>query len=113
MSTLDQWIISHSLGRIDFIKLDVEGAEGQVLAGAWQTLKCFHPIVLFEFIPQNATRFGLQSRDQLVSLLEDLGYVVYRVTLDGELSADLDPPDIVTSNYCAIPHDKELIGMKQ
>ncbi|MEA2975346.1 MAG: hypothetical protein QOF19_866 [Alphaproteobacteria bacterium] len=36
------------LSALDFIKIDVEGFELQVLQGAERTLQCFRPIVLFE-----------------------------------------------------------------
>jgi FkbM family methyltransferase len=37
-----------ALNRLDYVKIDVEGAEDQVLAGARATLKKFRPIVQFE-----------------------------------------------------------------
>lgn len=44
---LDSYIASFD-GQVDFIKLDVEGFEYEVLRGATQTLQIFQPTVLFE-----------------------------------------------------------------
>jgi len=41
--TLDDAMEKYSLPRIDFIKMDVEGAEYPILQGAVQTLKKFKP----------------------------------------------------------------------
>lgn len=44
--------------RIDLIKIDVEGAELQVLEGATETLRTSRPIVLFETGPGGADEYG-------------------------------------------------------
>lgn len=46
---LDDWVNEQKLKRLDFLKIDVEGAELRVLEGAVQTLKEFNPVVLMEF----------------------------------------------------------------
>ncbi len=46
--TLDKIIKDLKLNRIDLIKIDVEGAEAEVLKGAIKTLKKFHPKIIFE-----------------------------------------------------------------
>jgi FkbM family methyltransferase len=38
--------------RVDFIKIDVEGAEGRLLRGARRTLRSWHPVVVIEMGPK-------------------------------------------------------------
>lgn len=45
---LDDFIKEHKLDRIDWIKIDVEGHEKEVIEGMKQTLQKFRPIVLIE-----------------------------------------------------------------
>lgn len=41
--TLDEWVTERNLGRVSFVKLDVEGSERRVLAGARDTLTRLTP----------------------------------------------------------------------
>jgi len=47
--SIDGLVEELNIPRVDFIKIDVEGAELDVLAGAKKTLEKFHPIVVMEF----------------------------------------------------------------
>lgn len=49
MRALDDWAVEQKLHRLDFIKLDVEGAEFFVLAGAEAVLARHRPLILAEF----------------------------------------------------------------
>jgi len=51
MTSVDEFVEANDLTRVDFIKVDVEGFEGEVLEGAKKTLAKFHPIVVLEFNP--------------------------------------------------------------
>lgn len=42
-ATLDDYVVHANLTRVDFIKMDIEGAEVQALAGARQTIQHFKP----------------------------------------------------------------------
>lgn len=42
-TTLDDWIKTNCISRVDFIKADIEGAERYLLAGAQETLRRFKP----------------------------------------------------------------------
>ena len=49
---LDAIVKESKLGRVDVIKIDVEGAEFEVLKGTAQTLDDYHPVLIIELEPQ-------------------------------------------------------------
>jgi FkbM family methyltransferase len=48
-TTLDDFVADHGLDRVDFVKVDVEGAEMSVLAGAEKMLATYRPATVLEF----------------------------------------------------------------
>jgi FkbM family methyltransferase len=71
--TLDEFVDRGAINRIDFVKLDVDGNEADVLAGAANTLRRFRPRVLMEWAPY---LFEGQSAvmGQMLSTFINLGY---------------------------------------
>lgn len=63
--------------RIDYIKIDVEGAELQVIQGARQLLTRQQPIVCFEHHSVAATCFGSDISEALYNELRQLDYDVF------------------------------------
>jgi FkbM family methyltransferase len=77
--TLDEWFSRPSVPKPNLIKVDVEGAELQVLQGAASLLTLPQPeapSLIFEYSPENSKRFGYSSSEILV-LLRELGYTTY------------------------------------
>lgn len=73
------------LPRVDFIKMDVEGAEQLVFEGGIETLKGQSDLtVLFEASDLNARAFGCQTRG-LLELIQSLGFQLFYFDVDGEL----------------------------
>lgn len=70
--TLDHLWESENKPRVDLIKIDVEGAELQVLQGSEQLLRKLEPIVMFE----NRHREKISSAES-VEFLATLGYQFY------------------------------------
>ena len=69
--TLDELVRANDL-RPSFIKIDVEGAEYEVLLGAEKTLKEFHPILMTELHPDWLDKnVGVEK---IVKYLQGLGY---------------------------------------
>ncbi len=58
------------LGRCDFIKIDVEGMERDVLLGATETIKRCKPIMYIE-------NDRAKKSAELISTISELGYVIY------------------------------------
>jgi FkbM family methyltransferase len=71
--TLDGFADRTGLSRVDYIKIDVEGAELQVLRGAEQIIRRFAPIIQLETTDGFAERFDARSRD-VFAFLADLGF---------------------------------------
>lgn len=64
-----------NLGKIDFIKIDVEGAELHVLLGAVETLKRDKPILLIEIFPEMLAKHS-SSKERIYDFLTKLGYFI-------------------------------------
>ena len=86
--TLDNYVETHGVRAIDFIKLDVDGYELKVLKGAIKSLKRFSPIILLELGNWTLEAHG-DTLQELVLLLGSLNYRIYRQTDLVELH-DLD-----------------------
>lgn len=69
--TLDDLL--QNVNRIDLIKIDVEGAELQVLKGACKTLARTRPVVIFEHGLGASDCYGTQP-SQIFQLFSDLGF---------------------------------------
>jgi FkbM family methyltransferase len=74
MQRLDDLVARHGLDPA-FLKIDVEGAEALVLAGARTMLERSRPVIVAEFSLPLLARFGAEPRAILQSL-EALGYEV-------------------------------------
>lgn len=76
--TLDDFMAARGLGRLDLIKIDVEGAERRVLEGASHTLAACKPRLVFESGHESA-----EDRTAIAELLDGAGYDLVGVLLDG------------------------------
>ena len=69
--SIDEIVEKYKLPRVDWIKIDVEGSEFDVLVGAAKTITEFHPTLLVE----NHIGYNLKVEDDIRSLLRPIGYV--------------------------------------
>lgn len=86
-TTLDDLVRDLKLERIDVAKIDVDGHECDVLAGAAQTLKTHKPALIMEFSPYILAEHG-GSLDKLVDQLEDAGYTLADLATGAALPQD-------------------------
>ena len=74
--TLDDFVKSKKIQKLDFIKIDVEGHEYNVLKGAIKTIKKFKPIIIFEF--NDLTRaLSTYSVSDYFSIIKKMNYKIY------------------------------------
>lgn len=69
----DEWARENRLKRMDLVKIDVEGAELDVLYGMQESIKKYCPVLVIEVHPGHLTRFNY-CPDDLVRFLRSMGY---------------------------------------
>jgi hypothetical protein len=94
---------------LDYLKIDTDGHELQVLRGAAQTLRSFRPIVIFELTKYLLKERGVQFSDY-EDLLLPLGYRLVESRKGSELnrkSFDRLIPDHGSIDVLALPNSTE------
>jgi FkbM family methyltransferase len=76
VDTLDALCARAELTRLDFLKIDVEGAELHVLAGGAQVIEKFRPAMLVEIETRHLSRYG-HSAQAVVDWLSQRGYTMH------------------------------------
>jgi hypothetical protein len=76
---LDDYITKNKILKIDFIKLDVDGHELDVLKSGYKFLKKTKTPIIFEVAPYLYKEHGYAYGD-LINLFRDLGYSFFYIT---------------------------------
>jgi FkbM family methyltransferase len=85
LGTIDRFVESQSIDRLDFIKADIEGWEAAMLRGGLATLARLQPILLLELSADHLARAG-DSLDGIFTTLRDLGYAPFLPDRSGRLA---------------------------
>ena len=94
LSTIDAVVAESGLREIDLIKIDVEGHETAVLAGAVETIKRHNPTIYLEFNAWALMAYGSQDpREFVESLIATFDSVSLVDPVTGELSP-VEPPNL-------------------
>jgi FkbM family methyltransferase len=78
VDSLDRWISAKGLPQADFVKIDTEGFEHEVLSGARGTLERVRPQLFIEIHGMNPEEKTKNAR-AVVTLLTDIGYAITHV----------------------------------
>ena len=76
--TLDSFIHTKKIDSCDLLKIDVEGAELQVLNGAILTIDRFKPIIFTELLRKWSAVYGYHPND-VIKLLRELNFHCFSV----------------------------------
>jgi len=71
--TIDNFISTNSIDKLDFVKCDVEGAEYFVYQGGFETFKNHKPIVFTEMLRKWAAKFDYHPND-IITFFAEIGY---------------------------------------
>jgi FkbM family methyltransferase len=99
-TTLDSFAAVHGIDRIDFIKIDVEGAEPLVLRGACRLMREHRiRIGMIEICPANLSKFGFSLSD-LFSAASRNRYKICTLLPDGSAGRDCDGSEFGETALC-------------
>ena len=84
LDTLDRQVEELNIKAINLIKIDVEGAELQVLQGGEKTIASFRPKLLLE-INREACQSGGYEAEDILKFLDQYKYKFYQIGLRGKL----------------------------
>ena len=111
--TLDQFVESQEITRIDLIKIDVDGNEWDVLSGGIKTFEKMRPIILMELAPDYNEAGDEKEFLNIHRLLKTLNYQFYdftgtKLTENGEeLAASI--PAGASQNVVIVPNASRKI----
>ena len=85
--SLDDYLEREGIGRVDIVKMDVDGYECSVLRGAKQTLIRHRPMIIMEFAPYIFAETG-ESVDAFLAILSEVGYAMRELESERRLPED-------------------------
>jgi len=101
-TTIDIFCSTHSIDRLDFVKIDAEGHEEFILAGGAQTIRQHRPLILLELDPPLLNDAG-SSVERVVSLLRSHGYTLRTARRNTLVPMETLPAGRVVVNAFAFP----------
>jgi FkbM family methyltransferase len=121
----DEVLSEMGLSSIAVIKIDVEGAELEVLRGLEESMKKWRPLLVFEvppnftgeertMLPAGAQQINNRRSAEIAKLLTDRGYELYQIDRNGqEIAIQVfnldDPANYVGRDYLARPMTESLV----
>jgi FkbM family methyltransferase len=106
-ATLDHFLESHDVNRLDLVKLDIEGSELKALSGMAHALKRLRPSIIFEVF-EAALEMNGASAEALESMLKDCRYSLWDID---DATARLIPlsrlSDSRSENVVALPLERQ------
>ena len=78
---------SLNLPKLDFIKMDVQGSELNILKGGKNTIEKHRPYMFMEVEENQLNLFNITSKD-LIEYTKNLGYSIYKISIDSNETDD-------------------------
>lgn len=106
LTTVDEYCQKKGLKSVDFIKIDVEGNELNVLKGAGDVLTKYRPVVYSELLRKHAKRFDYHP-DDVIALMRGYGYSCF--TLRDRKLVNIETIDNVEeTNFFFLSKEKHI-----
>jgi FkbM family methyltransferase len=102
LRVLDDQLPQLNLNRIDFMKIDVEGAEMLVLKGAQKTIERFRPLIMIEINNATYQAAGYTVPD-VIQFFKQMRYTLNIMTKNGTLKAVTATPGFCNAVFVPDP----------
>ncbi len=86
---LDDYVREQALGRVDLVKMDIEGAEVHALEGATEMIRRDHPLILMEVNRPALEALG-SSPSRLMEIVRTHGYRAWHIATEPSRCRPLD-----------------------
>jgi hypothetical protein len=108
VARLDDYVKQKDLARVDFIKMDVEGAELPVLKGAAEFLtRRPRPVIFCEVQDMRTRAWGYPAKE-IVGFLRQRGFRWYFLDADGALQPLPNDQSEFDGNFVAVPEESSV-----
>lgn len=99
--------------RLDYIKIDTEGAEWNVLRGATRSIERFRPVISFEFGESSYAAYGVSPGD-VHDFFVDRQYLIFDILGRrlGRAAFDESSRHQEVWDYVAIPAERSFLGSR-
>jgi FkbM family methyltransferase len=105
-TTLDDWWTQSNKPKVNFIKIDTEGAELQILNSANQLIQQYRPPILLEICYLNYEKYGLQFEDYIITL-NSMNYTLFDLKQQNAITCSNYLPYKDHFYYLALPNAVE------
>jgi FkbM family methyltransferase len=106
VARLDSWLAERRIDSVDFVKLDVEGAELAALKGASQLLsRQPRPVILAELQDVRTEPWGYRAKDA-AAYVQSFGFRWFRLLSGGGLAPLPENLDQYEGNFVAVPEER-------
>ena len=103
--TLDDYYGRGQLPRIDFIKIDIEGAELSALRGATRVFRELQPVLLCEIVEERTAPWHYRGVE-IIELVRSWGYEWFAFAGDGRLEPVPAGQSHFSGNFVAYPRQR-------
>ena len=110
VTTLDRTVAELRLDRVDLVKIDTDGDEVALLAGASRTLALHRPALIVEANPAGLARRGYEP-SELVAALRRLSYDVWLPVMENHSRMKVRPARLLGFTRCPdVPPEANLVA---
>lgn len=107
VQTIDKIVDEQEIKQLDFIKIDVEGMEYEVINGGLNSIQLFWPVIYYETLEPFREIRGFDLFGSIFELLNSIGYKHFYLSQGRELVEVSNMKNLASSDMIAIPVKKK------